>query len=85
MSRFSKISWLPDSTRIDLLPHSSIRYPHELSWYRRRAELISGSAKIELRTATEGAFRIESGELYVDILKDANIQLIGGQIIILRP
>ena len=44
----TKIVYLPDSSRVELMPHSKIGFPNSFFWSPKRVEL-TGSAKFDVR------------------------------------
>jgi ferric-dicitrate binding protein FerR (iron transport regulator) len=55
----TKTVWLPDSSRVELLPHSKIGFPNDFFWSRKRVEL-TGSAKFDVRASGEYPFKYSS-------------------------
>lgn len=55
-----KTVWLPDSSRVDLMPHATITYPNELSWDSRKLILI-GDARVFLRASATTPFELKAG------------------------
>lgn len=69
----SQTFWLADSTKIELQPHSMVRYPNELSWSNRMVK-IAGSAIITVRGLIDKPFQVEAGDYKIKIYRDAMIR-----------
>ncbi|ULQ51716.1 FecR domain-containing protein [Flavihumibacter fluvii] len=62
----TKTVWLPDSSRVELLPHSKLGYPADFFWSQKRVEL-TGSAKFDVRASGDAPLRVRSGDVWVEI------------------
>lgn len=62
----TKIVWLPDSTRVELMPYSKIGFPESFFWSQKRVEL-TGSAKFDVRVYGDYPLNVRSGNIWVEI------------------
>ncbi len=65
----------PDSTRIELQPHSKMGYSKNLYWYDRKVQLW-GSAKFFVTPSKDGAFQVKYGKLWV-MLPTGSFTIVG--------
>ncbi len=65
-----KTIWLADSTRVDLMPHSSMYFPEDFYFYDRLVKL-KGSAKFDVRYMNREPFRVELEGVYAQSVKGA--------------
>jgi len=64
-----KVVWMyPDSTRIELQPHSKLGYSKNLYWYDRKVQLW-GTAKFFVTPSKDGWFKVKYGKLWVELPK----------------
>lgn len=75
----SKTMLLPDSSSVEILPHSSIRYQEDFYWGGRLVE-VTGSAIFKVRKNNDLPFRVELGDAAVETTRDAIIRGEGGKL-----
>ena len=61
----TKIVYLPDSSRVELMPHSKIGFPNSFFWSEKRVEL-TGSAKFDVRVYGDYPFMVRSGDIWLE-------------------
>jgi ferric-dicitrate binding protein FerR (iron transport regulator) len=62
----TKIVYLPDSTRVELMPHSKIGFPESFFWSEKQVEL-TGSAKFDVHPYGDYPLNVRSGNIWVEI------------------
>lgn len=62
----TKIVYLPDSTRVELMPHSKIGFPKSFFWSEKQVEL-TGSAKFDVHPYGDYPLNVRSGNIWVEI------------------
>jgi ferric-dicitrate binding protein FerR (iron transport regulator) len=67
----TRVVWLyPDSTRVELHPHSKLGWSANTYWYERRVQLW-GSASFDIAPSKDGPFKIKAGKMWVELPKGA--------------
>jgi hypothetical protein len=61
----TKTFWMPDSSRVDLMPHSEFTYPSRFVIWREVR--LTGSAVFKVQSDWIGALHIKSGENCIEI------------------
>jgi ferric-dicitrate binding protein FerR (iron transport regulator) len=79
-----KTIWLPDSTRVDLMPHSSASFPNDLSWQTRKLTL-NGDARVTVRAADSKPFELQAGPHVYSTNKATTIQYEHGKLTVEPP
>ncbi|ULQ51954.1 FecR domain-containing protein [Flavihumibacter fluvii] len=67
----TRVVWLyPESTRVELQPHSKLGYSKNTYWYKRQVQ-VWGSASFNIAPSKEGPFKVKSGKMWISLPQGA--------------